>query len=343
LERPPAARARRDVNKILTGARRAAELTQQMLAYSGRGRFATELLGLSELVEEMAHLLQVSIPKRCRLACELGDDLPGIEADPGQVRQVVMNLLLNAAEAVGDAGGLITVRTRVRECDRRFLTGCALGKEIPEGPYVALEVTDSGCGIDGEVMGKIFEPFFTTKFTGRGLGLAAVLGIVRGHHGAISVASEPGQGTTFQVLFPAARAAAEAPAREAGLGEWRGAGTLLLVDDEPAVRSLAREMLERLGFAVRCAAGGRGALRTLRANTAGIRAVVLDESVPDMDALELLRALRGLRPDLPVVLASTQGAHAVRRRYADEGLAGCVQKPFLMDELRAAVRGAVER
>ena len=231
LRLPQDAPARADVEQIVTAAHRAADLTGQMLAYSGRGTFRVQPILLPALIREMEPLVRASLPKTCVLDFHLGEALPAIEADATQLRQVVMNLLINAGEALGDAAGVITVRVAVRECDPAYLAGGVLGTKIPEGPYVSLEVTDTGCGMSEETQARMFEPFFTTKFTGRGLGLAAVLGIVRGHRGTIRVTSEPGRGTPDRGALPphgeagAARPApAAAGARLAGRRDDPGGG-----------------------------------------------------------------------------------------------------------------------
>ena len=199
---PPEAPARTQLQAISTAAQRAAELTKQMLAYSGKGRFVVQHLNLSTLVEEMANLLEVSISKKAVVSYNFARDLPPIEADATQIRQIIMNLMTNGSEAIGSTSGSISVSTGVMEADRPYLSETYLDEQLPEGCYVYLEVSDTGCGFEAETMGKLFDPFFTTKFTGRGLGLAAVLGIVRGHGGAVKVSSEPARGSTFRVLVP---------------------------------------------------------------------------------------------------------------------------------------------
>ena len=207
----PMSPARGSLTEITTAARRAADLCQQMLAYAGKAAFALERVGLRELVEEMAHLLKTAISKKAILNLNLERDLPPIQADPSQIRQIVMNLIINASEAIGDRSGVITVSVGATRCDEEYLQKTELHDGLAPGLYVHLEVTDTGCGMDAETRSRIFEPFFSTKFTGRGLGLAAVLGIVRAHKGALKVYSEPGKGTTFKVLFPALEEAGEGP------------------------------------------------------------------------------------------------------------------------------------
>jgi two-component system cell cycle sensor histidine kinase/response regulator CckA len=223
-ELPQASPARELIESAVDGARRAAELTQQMLAYSGHGRFVVAPLDLSAIARDMLRLLEVSISKKCKLVLELDDHLPPIEADAGQVRQVVMNLAINASEAIGDGSGQITIRTGVTECDHDQLNQFYLDPKIEPGTYVFLDVTDDGCGMSKETIARIFEPFFTTKFTGRGLGLSALLGIVRGHRGAVRIYSEVGRGSTFRVLFPS-RAPLRFRRRRKNRRRVRGAAT----------------------------------------------------------------------------------------------------------------------
>ena len=296
--------ARRFVQDVETSAQRAAELTRQMLAYSGRGKFVVEPLNLSHLVHEMTQLLGRVISKRARLSMHLRDDLPAVVADATQLRQVVMNLITNASDALVGESGLITVRTGTFVADTRMLAGTYLKEELPAGDYVYLEVTDSGVGMDAETRGRIFEPFFTTKFTGRGLGLAAVLGIVRGHKGAIDVTSEPGCGTVFRVLLPASAAVADVPvARHVGPAEWKARGVALIVDDEEAVRSVARHVLERSGFTVVEAATGEDALAICAAHESP-RIVLLDLTMPGMSGEATLNELQRRWPTLPVIVSS---------------------------------------
>ena len=205
----PMSPARRSISEIATAAHRAAELCRQMLAYAGKASVVLERVDLRSLVEEMAHLLKTAISKKAILNLNLEKGLPPIKADPSQIRQIVMNLIINASEAIGDRSGVITVAVGATRCDEEYLRKTELREDLVPGLYMHLEVTDTGHGMDAETRTRIFEPFFSTKFTGRGLGLAAVLGIVRSHKGALKVYSEPGKGTTFKVLFPALEDAGE--------------------------------------------------------------------------------------------------------------------------------------
>ncbi len=342
-ELPGESRARELVQRIDRSACRAADLTKQMLAYAGKGRFVIRPLNLSTLVQEMAQLLQASVSKSVTLKRELPDDLPLIEADETQVRQVVMNLITNAAEAIGVQDGFITIRTGVVDAGQTYLSDTYLGNDLPAGPYVFVEVADTGCGMNVETQSKIFDPFFTTKFTGRGLGLAAVLGIVRSHQGAIKVESEPGCGTRFKVLFPVSESLA-GPAAEEGpaVGEFDGAGTVLVVDDEEPVRSFARAVLERRGCTVITAGDGREALDVFRARADEIDAVLLDLTMPRLNGEDVFRELYRIRADLPVILSSGYDEEHVTARFAGMRLAGFIRKPYRVNALVEKVARALE-
>jgi signal transduction histidine kinase/CheY-like chemotaxis protein len=341
-ELSPVAPAREPLADAQAAGRRAAELVRQMLAYSGRGRFVVQPIDVRALIEEIAHILQVSITKKAVLRFNFTEGLPAIHADAAQLRQVVMNLILNASDAIGDRSGVITVSTGAMDCDRQYLRETWLDDDLAPGQYVYVEVTDTGCGMDEATRGKIFDPFFTTKMAGRGLGLAAVLGIVRGHRGAIKVYSEPGKGTTFKALFPASEQLAcklDAPTPAA---EWRGSGRLLLVDDEESVRSMGRRLLSRLGFEVVTARDGREALELFRGSAARFACVVLDLTMPHLNGEETYRELRRLDPAVRVLLSSGYSEHEITERFAGKGIAGFIPKPYQIATVAAALRAALE-
>ncbi len=339
----PVAPARHNIEEIEKAARRAADLCHQLLAYSGRGRFVVQALDLREVIEEMTHLLELSVSKKAVIRSSFAPGLPLLEADVTQIRQIVMNLIINASEAIGDRSGLIAITTGAMECDRTYLAGAWLGKDLPEGTYVYVEVADDGCGMDQETMARVFDPFFTTKFTGRGLGLAAVLGIVRGHRGAIKVASEPGRGTTFRVLLPALQEREVQLRREAEQApEWHGSGMVLLVDDEDVVSMLGREILERLGFQTLVAANGREAIDVFRAHRDEIACVILDLTMPHLDGVETLQELRRLGAAVPVIMTSGYGEQDVTEQLAGEGIAGFLQKPFDLAGFGALLQRVLE-
>ena len=345
-EMPSSSPALHCIREIRQATIRASELTNQLLAYSGKGQFLVELVDLNTLVEEMSRLLSVSISKKVALHTDFADHLHSVEADAAQIRQVAMNLITNASEAIGNQPGVITIRTGVVNADPAYLAHTALDHDLPEGAYVFLEVADTGCGMDEEARSRLFDPFFTTKFTGRGLGLAAAQGIVRGHGGAITVESAPGQGAVFRVLLPSAgepgAAATAGGADPAARPDWQGSGTLLVVDDEEAVRRVAKSILERCGFTVLDAGDGREAVRIFEACGSDVLAVVLDMTMPHMDGEETLTALRQIRSDVPVVLTSGYGEQSAAERIgAQEGVC-FIQKPFEIEALLAKVRQATE-
>ncbi len=331
--------AHRHVEEIQTAARRARELTNQMLAYSGKGRFVVRALELNDVVTEMGQLLQASIPKKVQLRYDLSADPGTVEVDVAQIRQVVMNLVTNAAEAIGDQPGTITLVTKRRHVDEAYLLRAKLGEPLAEGEYVVLEVSDTGCGMDQATRQRVFEPFFTTKVHGRGLGLAAVLGIVRGHGGTIVVYSEVGKGSCFKVLLPASSRREQPsalPSPPAGTAV-PFTGTVLVVDDEPVVREVARQMLECLGFSVLTAADGAEAMEAFRRHEAEVRLVLLDLTMPNVDGEETFLALRQTAPGVRVILTSGYNEMEATSRFVGRGLAGFLQKPFALEELEAKI------
>lgn len=343
----PASPARDTIRDIEKAARRAADLARQMLAYSGKGRFVIEHINLTEVVEEMSHLLEISISKKAILKYHFSRDISSIEADVSQLRQIIMNLITNASEAIGDRSGVITISTGIIHCDQTYLQQTYLDDALPTGPYVYVEVTDNGCGMSEETRSRIFDPFFTTKFTGRGLGLAAVLGIVRGHHGAIKVYSEPGQGTSFKILFPATDQPTTAFRQEPSANtHWQGKGTILLVDDEETVRVIGKKMLERHGFTVLTACDGREALTIYQAQSEDIDCVVLDLTMPHMDGEETYRELRRFNKNVRVLLSSGYNEEEVSQRFIGKGLSGFIQKPYqtgqLLDKLKRILANGMQ-
>ncbi|HET6487737.1 MAG TPA: PAS domain S-box protein [Spirochaetia bacterium] len=336
---PPGSAALPNLQVICRSAKRAGDLTRQMLAYSGKGRFQVEPLHLSDVIREMREMLGMSVSKKAVLRYTLAQELPSIRADLSQIRQVLMNLVINASESLGNQTGTIDIMTGSMDCDGASLGAVWSGEPLKAGTYVVLEVTDTGCGMDEATRLRIFDPFFTTKFTGRGLGLAAVMGIVRGHGGAIRVHSEPGKGTSFRLLFPSFVGAPTSLVRpDRSCQEWQGQGTLLLVDDEAGIRAVGRQMLGYLGFCVLTAADGRQALETLQAHRADITCVILDLTMPSMDGEETFREMRRLAPDLKVILSSGYNEQTVIQRWVGDGLAGFIQKPYELSTLERTLR-----
>ena len=339
----PSAPARENLLEITASSRRAADLCRQMLAYSGRGHFVTEAIDLRALVEDMLDLLKSTISKKALLNLNLGKNLPPMRGDASQISQVIMNLVLNASEAIGERSGVITISTGATECSPQYLKKTYGDENLAPGLYLTLEVSDTGAGMDTATQERIFEPFFTTKFTGRGLGLAAVLGIVRGHKGALRLYSEVGKGTTFKILFPASEADAASLARKNGAtkDDWRGEGTVLLVDDEETIRTLGARMLASLGFTVLIAADGREALAVYAEHRDEISLVMLDLTMPHMDGEEAFRELRLIDPEVRVVMSSGYAENDITARFAGKGLVGFVQKPYSLAELKEQLRMAL--
>ncbi len=341
LTLPPGSPAHDNIGRVIEAARQAAQLTGQMLAYSGKGKFQVQRLQLAASIRDMLDLLRMSVSKKALLHLDCAEDTPWIEADAGQLRQVVMDLIVNASEAIGDQEGAITIRTGGQVWDGACPPNSCPETDLPAGLFAYLEVTDTGCGMTAETRARIFDPFFTTKPARRGLGLAAVLGIVRGHGGAIQVSSEPGRGSTFRVLFPACQTPAVRSRATSPSPTGCGRGTILVVDDDDFVRSLAQRMLERLGFQVLTARNGREALRVYRAGVDTIAAVLLDLTMPDLDGAETLLELRRIRSDVPVLLSSGYGETEVTERLAGQAFAGFVSKPYRLEELSQAVLNAL--
>jgi len=341
MDLPPESPARDSLEQIEIASRRAADLARQMLAYSGRGRFDVQAVDLNAVVDEVAQLLRTTIPKGVSLELDLTPGLPALEADATQLRQVVMNLVVNAGEAIAEAPGRIVVRTRAVEADAVYLADTVLDDELPTGTYVGLEVTDTGHGMDEATRLKIFDPFFSTKFTGRGLGLAAALGIVRGHHGAVQVYSEPGGGSRFLVLLPAS-GEPPAEAEDTPRVEWRATGTVLVVDDEPGVRAVTAAMLRRAGLEVIVASDGVEGVAAYRDRADVIDVVLLDLTMPRMGGAEAFERIRAIRPEARVILTSGYSEEEAGSRFVGRGLAGFLQKPFTTDDLAGAVSSALD-
>jgi PAS domain S-box-containing protein len=340
----PVSAARENIREIINASQRAADLCRQMLAYAGKAQSIFEKIDLSELIGEMAQLIKNSISNKTVLNLNLSHGLSLIHADLGQIRQVVMNLIINASEAIGDQNGIITVKTGVAPYDKDYLCKTALDDKLVPGKYVYLELHDTGCGIENDKKDRIFDPFYSTKFTGRGLGLAAVMGIVRAHKGALHVFSEPGKGTTFKVLFPemennGGNMGVQESHEISGVSTWSGCGTVLLVDDEKSLREVGAKMLETLGFNVLIASDGLEAVEIYRQRQKDIDLVLLDLTMPRMDGVQAFAKLCELNPDIQVVLASGYSEEDVSLRFAGKGLAGVLQKPYTLSKLRELLVG----
>ncbi len=329
------------LEEVIHASERAADLTRQLLAYAGKGRFVMRTIDLSSVVRDISGLLQTSIAKTVQLRLQLHNRLPGIDADPGQLQQIVMNLVINGAEAIGPEGGSVLVITTVQEVDDAYIaTMSSAGELLRPGLYVLLEVHDTGCGMSEETLARMFDPFFTTKFAGRGLGLSAVLGIVRAHNGAIKVYSKPGQGASVKVLLPASANPVATPP-PAVTGTLGGTGTILVVDDEDVVRQTARHTLQRYGYEVVLASNGAEAVECYRGRPEAISLVLLDLTMPVMSGEETLGHLQTVNPRVRVLLTSGYNEVEALQRFAGKGLAGFIQKPYTAASLAEKVQSLI--
>jgi signal transduction histidine kinase len=316
-----------------------AKLTSQMLAYSGRGRFHIERLDLSTAVRQISNLVEASIPKSVRLSFALGEGLPAIEGDSSQLQQVVMNLVISGAEAIGTEQGTVEVQTLARRAEHAELAGGVTGTSVPAGEYVVLEVRDTGCGMDEDTRARIFDPFYTTKFAGRGLGLSAVLGIVRAHRGTLTVESRPGYGTRFRAFFPCSAARREAGPQASDASE-RGSGTILVVDDEALVVRMAQSVLEEAGYDVLSASNGIEALDVYTAKSGRIDAVLLDMTMPVMGGEETMQHLARRWPDATVIATTGYDLQEAECRFGAR-TAAFLQKPYTAAQLRSKIAEVV--
>lgn len=335
---PPDSDLSERLQEVIEAGHRAAELSNQMLAYSGKGRFLARPLDLSHEVEEMLRILKIELPEGVRIHSHLPGGLTAIDADPAQIRQLVNNLITNATDSLGGEKGDLDISTSQIICDRETFTRCYL-TELPPGPYICLQISDTGCGMGAETLQKIFDPFFTTKFAGRGLGLAAVLGIVRGHRGTLHVDSEPGRGTRVKVFFPTSEQlpAQEAPIREESL-PWRGRGKVLIIDDEAVVRRLADVALRTAGLETMIADNGFRGITLFSAAPQDIDLVILDLTMPGMDGLEVYRELRRIRPEVQILLSSGYHEHQAARLFAEDPPSDFLKKPYQPSDLINRVR-----
>lgn len=327
------------VHKAVQAAEQAAGLTRQLLAYSGGGQFTIHPLNLNTLIRESIDLLKVALPKQIVLELKLANELPLIEADIAQLQQVMMNLLINAAESMGERPGIIWVQTAVRQVtfqDDAYWRHT--NQSLTPGEYVSLHIQDNGSGMTDETLSKIFDPFFTTKFTGRGLGLAAVLGIVRGHQGGLQVTSEPDEGTIFELLFPVSAATAEVRMPELVVAETAVSGLVLVIDDEAPVREAVTDILEMEGINVVTAANGDAGIAVYRAQPDAIDLVLLDLSMPGKSGYETFEALQAIDPNVRILLSSGYSEADATRGFSSPPLVGFVQKPYRLDSFVQVVK-----
>ncbi len=327
---------REDIHSYLSEieliAHRGADLTRQLLAYAGKGKFVSESLDLNRLIMESTDIIQAGGKKATHIQFHLTKDIPSIHGDRSQIQQVLLNLIMNAVEAIEEKPGSISISTGVRNCDEKYLERSRILEKANPGPYVFAEISDTGIGMTKASQAKMFDPFYTTKFAGRGLGLSAVLGIVKGHKGAIMVYSESQKGTTIKVLFPASdEILKEAPFKVKQQPPTEG--TMLFVDDEPMIRKVGKKMLESLGYAVLLAANGKEAVEVFRKHRTEIRCIILDLTMPEMDGYEAFSRIRSIEPEVKIVLSSGYNTEELTQRFAGKNPTAFIQKPYMLDEL----------
>ena len=322
--------------KIEAAGNRAADLCRQMLTYAGKSPMLQTQVNLWLLVDEIVKMLSSAIKKNVTFKLNLKRDVPEITGDTAQIQQIVMNLIINAAEAIGDKEGTINIfltKTTILEgqADTDFM-----GNVISAGRYACLVVSDTGCGIDEETQKRIFEPFFTTKFTGRGLGMSAILGIIKSHGGALQLASRPGVGTTFTVYFylSAVPKIAETAPQSSFLHLEKAKGTILLVDDEESLRIIGSSLLNAMGFSTIIAANGLEALELYRLRSDDIDLIMLDLIMPKMGGIEAYHELRKIAPDVPIIICSGYGAESVEEVINNDIYARFMIKPYKPEEIR---------
>jgi signal transduction histidine kinase/CheY-like chemotaxis protein len=333
--------ARKALDQAEMAVQKATDLTRQMLAYSGRGHVIVRPLDLNLSVEEMIHLLQVTLSKKTELMLDLATDLPPVLADPAQIQQVVLNLVTNAAEAIGQRAGTITLRTYTDTIDAAGLEELCPAQGLEPGHYTILEVIDTGCGMGPDLVERIFDPFFTTKPTGHGLGLSAIHGILKTHRAGLRIQSIPGTGSTFQILFPATAERPPAPISDDSAPRQVFQGWALVADDEPMVLDFAVAALESMGFDVIATKDGAEAVARFKASPNPIRLVLLDLTMPRMDGLEAFTELRRIQPSLPIILSSGYDADAAAQGLVALGQVRFLPKPYPVRELRRMVTEAL--
>ncbi|MEI7731382.1 MAG: response regulator [Verrucomicrobiota bacterium] len=335
---------RDNCEKIERTAMQAADFCKKMLAYAGQGCYAAEHADLSILTAQIAEIVQHSISKKINIRYDLATQPLVVEADTAQLRHVIMNLLINASEAIGDTLGAIAIRTALTKPTPEELAAAVITSQTPAAEYALLEIEDTGCGMPAETVEKIFEPFYTTKLTGRGLGLSAVLGIVKSHDGILSVTSQSGKGTLFKIWFKRV----DAPPSPASISmetaeKWQGSGVILLVEDEPAIREMTSLMIKEIGFDVIVAENGVRGVEMFRENQQRIKLVIMDWNMPLMNGEEAFLIIREIAPDAKVLLASGYSEQEAFRRFQGRGLTGFLQKPYRFIDLVQKLQICMEK
>ncbi|MDX8411046.1 MAG: PAS domain S-box protein [Mariprofundaceae bacterium] len=341
MKLPADSQIQKHLVQIEKSADRAAGLCKQMLAYSGKGQFIIQPVNLSMLTGEMSDLLEVSIAKNINIQYNLDHKLGIIRADSAQIQQVIMNLIINASEAIGEDRGVITIACGTTEVQAEQLGGNHFGEPLQPGRYAYLEVSDTGCGMNQKIQAKIFDPFFTTKFTGRGLGMSAVLGIVRSHKGALYIDSSPGKGSSFKVLFPCIEAKPKPAGKVSDVkdcADWHGSGAVLVVDDEAQIRDIASMMLDKMGYSVLTAVDGKEGVDMFARHREEIDVVLLDMTMPKMNGLECLRQIKCINPEVKIILSSGYNEQDATKPFDAGELDGFIQKPYATEPFMSALR-----
>ncbi|MFQ5433546.1 MAG: PAS domain S-box protein [Anaerolineae bacterium] len=332
---------REHLQKVVKAAERASDLTYQLLAYAGKGQFQVDVLDLNQVINSYLGLLETAVPKHIQLQLELSHHLPGIEADRGQIQQLVINLIINAAEAIEKDHGRITIRTYSRVLDETDDEQFWGGDTLPQNAYVCLEVEDNGIGMDEVTMAQIFDPFYSTKTEGRGLGLSATLGIIRAHQGGLQLVSKPGQGTRFVLYFPASPFSPAGVEQAVTAVPTQSGGLVLVIDDEESVREAVTDILDMAGVQVLTAENGRVGLDAYTARQSEIDLVLLDMQMPVMNGEETFRALIAFDPTVKVLLSSGYTENEVTSQFAGMPFSGFLQKPYNFDTLVEKVQTAL--
>jgi nitrogen-specific signal transduction histidine kinase len=333
------------IPEIGIAAVRAADLCRQMLAYAGKASYKMQKVRITTLVDDLVEMMKATINRNAVITSDNSENIPVIMGDASQIRQIVMNLIINASESIGETKGEI----RVSLTNTTIMAGQTekdnLGMAIPPGCYVCLEVTDNGCGMSAESRFRIFEPFYTTKFSGRGLGMSLVLGIIRSHKGFLQLFSQPGQGSTFKVYLPVLNEASSIvePTQQIAKLPWQGRGTILLVEDEVQLIAVAKTLLMTMGFSVIEAANGVEALELYQKNASEITLVLTDIGMPLMDGYELCRELKKINPELPIIVTSGFSEAEVTSNVTRDDIVGLVSKPYNYDQLWEVLRSVAER
>jgi CheY-like chemotaxis protein len=332
------------IDNIVGSCDHAAELCKQMLAYAGKGSYEMRVINLNDMIKSMGKLIRASVSSNVALKIKLDPDLPGVEGDMAQIQQLILNFIVNSADAIGSASGEIKVSSGVRRMNREQLSALFNGAELSEGEYVALEVRDTGCGMSKEMQDKIFDPFFTTKETGSGLGLSAVLGIVRGHHGALQVFSTPGKGTAFRVYLPATtQTFSEQAVSTVEIDAWRGDGRVLVVDDDLRVRNVAKLFVEKLNFDVITAEDGKEGLEMFEKHHDDLVAVLLDMTMPVLGGVEAMAGMRRIDASVPIILVSGYSEVEAGALIHGDRPDAFLQKPFKAKALKTTLYEIVHR